>query len=65
MSQFLKIAQLDAEDVEKVTELEESLGVHLMAYEDGFSLASLSDQQMETIKSLEEKLGVVLLAFDE
>ena len=63
MAEFLKIAQLEQEDIHQLKAMEKSYGVHLMAYESGLSIATLSDEQMQAIKNLEEKLGVVILAF--
>lgn len=65
MSEFLKIANLDADDVAKVRGLEKSLGTHIMAYQPGLQMADLTDEQIQAMKSVEDQLGVILLAYDD
>ena len=63
MSEFLKIAHLEEEAINEINQLEETLGVQVMAYQSGVNIANLDESQMDALKTLEDKLGVVLLAF--
>ena len=65
MAEFLKIAELSADDVKKIRGLEESLGTHIMAYQPGLKMAELSDDQLGAVKGVEDELGVILLAYNE
>ncbi len=65
MAQFLKIAQLNENEVMKIRSLEESLGAHIMAWQTGLQMADLTDKQVQTVKDVEEELGVILLAYDD
>jgi hypothetical protein len=64
MSQFLKIARLNDEQVARVRALEEALERHIMAFEPGPNIASLSEEQIAAVKALEESLGVTLLVYE-
>jgi hypothetical protein len=65
MAQFLKIAELDTDDVAVVRDLEVLLGVHIMAYQTGLQMADLTDEQIKAVKGVEDQLGVILLAYDD
>jgi hypothetical protein len=65
MTQFLKIAHLDEDGVERVRALEADLNRHIMAFEPGLTIANLSDEQLAQIRQLEEDLGVTLLVYED
>ena len=65
MAEFLKIAELDEGGIAKVKNIEESLGLHVMAYQRGLDIASLTKEQLQEIRSVEEELGVILIAYQE
>ena len=65
MAQFLKIAELDTDDVGMIRDLETSLGAHVMAFQTGLQMADLTDEQIKAVKEVEEQLGVILLAYDD
>ena len=63
MANYLKIAELDEQGVEKVKKLEKTFGTHIMAFVPGLKIANLSDHQLKEIKAVEDELGVILLAY--
>ena len=63
MGEHLKIANLSAENIARMRALEDSLGVHIMAFEPAVKLAKLTDVQLAEIKALEEELGVTLIVY--
>jgi len=65
MTQFLKIADLDEDDVSRIRQLEATLDRHIMAFEPGLEIADLEDEQLAAIRKLEEDLGVTLLVYQE
>lgn len=65
MTQFLKIAELDTDDVAIIRDLEASLGAHIMAYQTGLQMADLTDEEINAVKDVEQELGVILLAYDD
>lgn len=64
MTQFLKIANLEEENVARIRALEQELGAHIMAFAPGPDIAPLPNEQLERIKALEEELGVTLLVYE-
>lgn len=64
MSKFLKIAQLDEEEVAQVQVLEGQLGKHVMAFQAGLQIAALSADELALVNQLEQRLGVTLLVFE-
>lgn len=64
MPKFLKIAQLNEEQVAQIQGLERRLGKHVMAFEAGLQIAALSEEQLAKVNQLEQQLGVTLLVFD-
>lgn len=64
MSDFLKIAQMDDQDVVRLKELEQELGLHVMAFEKGLQVADLDREQLAKVRELEEDLNVTLLVFE-
>lgn len=59
----MKVAQLDAEALDKVRALEDTLGAYVVALEPDYPLADLSDDELAQLQELERALGVVLLAY--
>jgi len=65
MTEFLKVAHLDDESVDRLKELEKEMGVHIMAFESGLDIADLSEEQIDRVQSLEEELGVTLVVYQK
>ena len=65
MSQFLKIAHLDGQAVNRIRALEKDLDRHIMAFEPGLNIADLGEEQLAQIQNLEEELGVTLLVYQD
>ncbi len=63
MAEFLKIATLDSDAVEKIRALEKSTGSHIMAFKPGLEVADLSDSQMDAVQRVEDDLGVILIVY--
>ena len=63
MTQFYQIANLDEAGAERIQQLEQDLGRHIMAFEPGLNIADLSEEQLAHIKALEKELGVTLLVY--
>ncbi|MFN2117895.1 MAG: hypothetical protein ACK2U0_07045 [Candidatus Promineifilaceae bacterium] len=63
MDDFLKVASLSEEDVDKIRLLEKATGTHIMAFEPGLKVAVLSEDNLERIQELESELGATLLVF--
>ncbi len=61
----MKFANLDDDDLKKLTALEEQMGTLILAVEPVYPLAKLSGEQVKRIQALEEELNVVLLAFQQ
>lgn len=64
MAEFLKIAELDENQVAQIKNLENSLGSHIMAYQSGLDLSNLTETQVLEVKKLEKQLGVILIAYE-
>jgi len=60
----MKIADLDDKRLAKLRELEDELGVCLVALEEEFRLARLLPDQVERLQDAERNMGVVLLAYN-
>ena len=58
-------ANLDPEMDQKVHQLEDELGVELMAVEAGCEWANLDPGQLERLKNMEKDTGVILLAYNK
>ena len=65
MEKQFKIAKLDEAAVQKIRELEDHLGKHIMAFERGLQFASLSPADLDRISELEKELGIVLLVYEK
>ena len=64
MDEQLKIATLPEPATEKIAELEQMTGRHIMAFERGLAFADLSPEQVRQIRDLEGELNVILLVYD-
>jgi hypothetical protein len=60
----VKYADLNEDQLKKVTGLEKELGTAVVAYELDYKLSELSPAQLEKLQALEKELGLVLLSFD-
>lgn len=56
-------AHLEPAKVRKIEQLEEELGVILLAHEKLTPVASLSAGDLEQLRAIEKKMGVVLVAY--
>ena len=61
----MKIANLDEAGLQKVQQMEESMGTLIIALEPHIPLAELTEDQVETLNTLEQELGVVLIAYQK
>jgi hypothetical protein len=57
------IAKLTKAQVKKVQDLEDQLGVILLAHEKVPALSELSREEMKVLKDAEKKLGMTLVAY--
>ena len=63
MSDF-KLAKLSEEQVNEILELEQEIGISLVAYQvEDNSYANLPEEKLNKVRLLEKKLGIVLLAY--
>ena len=58
-----KIADIDEKTLARIKQMEESLGLVILALTPDHPFAKLTDEQVSQIKALEESLGVYLLAY--
>jgi len=63
-AQRMKVAELDPARLGKVRELEEKLGVYVVALEPEFHLSELTAEQLGQLEAAEKELAVVLLAYE-
>ena len=56
-------AQLDADHLAALKELESELDAVVIAYQPSFRPAELNDAQVARLRALEVKLGLILVAF--
>lgn len=56
-------ARLEPAKVAKIEQLEDELGVILLAHEKQTPVASLSPADLEELRAIEKKMGVVLVAY--
>ena len=59
----MKIADLDETGIERIRQMEESMGTLIVALEPHVPLAELSEEQVQKLQTLEQDLGVVLIAY--
>ena len=58
-----KVAKLNTNQFSELKDLEERLGVSLIAFEKKYDLAQLSESHLELIKDFEAKTGLTLVAY--
>ncbi|KAA3648246.1 MAG: hypothetical protein DWQ07_04415 [Chloroflexi bacterium] len=63
MTEHMKIAKLDTDQVSKIQALENELGMHMLAFGDNHAIANLSEDQLNQIQTLEKELGVTLVVY--
>ncbi|NJN17202.1 MAG: hypothetical protein HC822_13460 [Oscillochloris sp.] len=61
----LRVAELDAKDLEQIRKLEAQIGTPIVAYRPKTPYAELTAAQVRELQDLEHELGVVLLAYRE
>jgi len=61
----MKIANLDEANIERIRQMEESMGTLIVALEPHFPPAELTEEQMRKLQDLEKELGVVLIAYQD
>ncbi|HLE14748.1 MAG TPA: hypothetical protein VI776_08370 [Anaerolineales bacterium] len=59
----MRIANLEEAEIERIRQMEESLGTLILALEPHYPPAALSEEQVEKLRQLEQELGVVLIAY--
>jgi hypothetical protein len=60
----MKLAELDQEGVGKIGDMEQEMGVHIMALEPGVKFTALAPEQLTEVEALEKELGVILLVYE-
>ena len=63
--QRMKIANLDEASLDRIRQMEESMGTLIVALEPHIPLAELTEEQVEMLNTLEQELGVVLIAYQK
>ncbi len=61
----MEVADLDVQHVDKLHELEEELGVCVVALQPRYPLADLPPEKIGRLQQTEKDLGVVLLAYEK
>ena len=61
----MKIADLDEASIERIRQMEESMGTLIIALEPHFPLAELTEEQVRKLQDVEKELGVVLIAYQD
>lgn len=59
----MKIADLDEASIERIRQMEESMGTLIVALEPHFPPAELTEEQVRKLQDLEKEIGVVLIAY--
>jgi aryl-alcohol dehydrogenase-like predicted oxidoreductase len=59
----MMIANLEAAEIKRIQQMEESMGSLIVALEPHYPLAELNEEQVSQLRKLEEELGVVLIAY--
>lgn len=60
-----RIAHLEADQVEVITDLETEMDLCLIALEPGLEVAQLNEEQLTRVRGVEKELGVTLIAYRE
>ena len=55
-------SKLSEENIKEITDLENEMGITLLAFSDMVKAAELKDDQLKKINDLEDKLGMSLVA---
>ena len=63
MTWSVNLAKLDEEQLKRVRQMEEQLGVNVLAYTQPIVPAALSEEQLAKLKTLEAELGLCLVAY--
>ena len=58
-----KVAKLNTDQFSKLKELENRLGVSLIAFEKKYNLAQLSENNLELVKDFENETGLTIVAY--
>ena len=58
-----KVAKLNTDQFSELKDLEDRLGVSLIAFEKKYDLAQLSEGNLKLIKDFETKTGLTLVAY--
>lgn len=61
----MQIAQLDDTTLEKIKDMEQDLGMCILALEPKYPLAALTQEQLDRLHKLEKELNIVLLAYKQ
>jgi len=59
----MQVADLSEEQLARLQEFEQEIGVFMVALEPQYPLASINDEQVARLQAMERELGVVLLAY--
>jgi uncharacterized coiled-coil DUF342 family protein len=65
MNNHLKIADLDEKGKATITELEQAIDAHIMAFQPSVKIKQLSPELIKRIQEIEQQLGVTLLVYDQ
>lgn len=63
MKRRMQIANLDESELNRIRQMEESMGSLIVALEPHYPLAEISPEQVKKLQALEKELGVVLIAY--
>tara|TARA_B100000287_G_C19991789_1_gene526814 strand:- start:5 stop:217 length:213 start_codon:yes stop_codon:yes gene_type:complete len=58
-----KVAKLNTNQFSELKDLEEKIGVSLIAFEKKYDLAQLSEDNLDLIKEFEKKTGLTIVAY--
>ena len=58
-----KVAKLNTNQFSELKELEDKMGVSLIAFEKKYDLAQLSEDNLSLIKDFEKKTGLTIVAY--
>lgn len=58
-----KVAKLNTNQFSELKDLEEKIGVSLIAFEKKYDLAQLSEDNLDLIKEFEKRTGLTIVAY--
>lgn len=61
----IRFARLDEAKLDKIHELESSLGTYVLAFEPVIKIADLTPAQLEKLQTAEKELDVILVAYKD